>query len=59
VKGGEKMEGSSLASYVSDAMSAITTLFTFITTNAALAAIAIGFPVVRVGAGALKRLIRV
>lgn len=53
------MEGSSLASYVGDSMTAITTLFNFITTNAALAAIAIGFPVVRVGAGALKRLIRV
>lgn len=48
-----------LSAYVGDAMTAITTLFGFITQNAALAAIAIGFPCVRVGAGALKRLIRV
>lgn len=50
---------SGLSAYVGDAMTAITTLFGFITKNGALAAIAIGFPCVRVGAGALKRLIRV
>lgn len=53
------MDGAGLSSYVGDSMTAITTLFSFITTNAALAAIAIGFPCVRAGAGALKRLIRV
>lgn len=53
------MESGGLSAYVGDAMTAITTLFTFITQNAALAAVAIGFPCVRVGAGALKRLIRV
>ena len=54
------MEGASqLAGYVSDAMNAVTTLFTFITGNGALAALAIGFPCVKMGASALKRLIKV
>ena len=43
----------------SDAMSAVTTVFTFITGQPELAAIALGFPVVRAAAGALKRVIKV
>lgn len=51
--------GATLTGAVTDAMSAVTTLFTFITANGALFALAIGFPCVKMGASALKRLIKV
>lgn len=51
--------GGTLTSAVTDAMSAVTTLFTFITGNGALFALAVGFPCVKMGASALKRLIKV
>lgn len=44
---------------VTNAMSCVTTIFTFIMGQAELAVLAIGYPVVRLGASVLKRLIRV
>ena len=41
-----------------NAMEAVTTVFTFITGKAELAAIAVGFPAVMGAARALKRIIR-
>lgn len=48
-----------LTTFVANAMTCVTTVFTFITQNAELAVLAIGYPVVRMGASVLKRLIRV
>lgn len=44
---------------VANAMTCVNTVFDFIMTNAELAVLAIGYPVVRLGASVLKRLIRV
>lgn len=52
-------EASALTTIVADAMSCVTTIFNFVMGQTGLAVLAVGYPVVRLGASALKRLIRV
>ena len=48
-----------MGTIAANAMEGVTTVFTFITSQAELAAIAVGFPAVMAAARALKRIIRV
>lgn len=47
-----------MADMLANAMTSVTTVFEFVTGNAVLAAIAIGFPVARAATRVLKRIIK-